>query len=375
MKKNRKPWSIWYKMFYRIPLSVVDIAVHLKPWILDARNKTYYKEGHLKTRLHILFDYLYFAFCHGVSVKDDYYAMGIDQRGKKARDYICELENTMALYAKNTSIGLPAMKWHFDRLAVLQDKWIFSQMCQAYGLKTPHIYGLIMNGSIISEEINDFEDFKLQERDLIIKPLDGYCGYGLFHLCCVNGKLIVKEQEISLAQLKERVKKGLFLIQQFIGNQHKEMSRLYPDAVNTLRITVAREGDDTRVMGRMCMLGAHGTDCSNWHYGGVSVNLKEDGTLDKYGYCKIDKKVTAHPDTGVVFEGYKIPYFDEAIELARFATKCFYGICSIGWDVVITDDGPILLEGNDDWGIVAHQMVENRGWLKNWEQSHGEMNF
>lgn len=123
------------------------------------------------------------------------------------------------------------------------------------------------------------------------------------------------------------------------------------------------------------MLGAHGTDCSNWHFGGVSINIRKDGTLDKCGYCKIDKKITYHPDSGVVFEDYKIPYFEEAVKLAKRATECFYGFCSIGWDVAITTDGPTIIEGNDDWGIVAHQMVENRGWKKNWEQYHGKMNM
>ena len=218
-----------------------------------------------------------------------------------------------------------------------------------------------------------FDSFLERDYDVMFKPVDGACGIGIIHLRSMSGKLVVKGQEISIEYLKDKLGKGRYIIQQFINNQHEGISRLYPDACNTLRITVAREGDGTRVLGRMCMLGAHGTDCSNWHFGGVSVNLKEDGTLDKYGYCKIDKKVTAHPDTGVTFEGYKIPYFEEAIALARKATECFYGFCSIGWDIALTEAGPTIIEGNDDWGIVAHQMVEDRGWRQNWEQSHGKL--
>jgi hypothetical protein len=31
-----------------------------------------------------------------------------------------------------------------------------------------------------------------------------------------------------------------------------------------------------------------------------------------------------------------------------------YGIHSIGWDIAITDNGPIFIEGNDDWdGTIA----------------------
>lgn len=370
---NRRPYSFWYKVLYRVPISVANVFVHIKPWVLDARKNTYYADKPLKSKLRILADHLYYAIAQGNTVKDDYYAMGIDQKGKKAKDYLAETVNTLALYTKNTSRGLPAMKWQYDMCAVLKDKWVFSQLCESYGLPTPHTFGLVNQGGVISNELHGFESFLERDYDVMFKPVDGACGIGIIHLRTKNGKLIVKGLEISIEQLKEKLGKGRFIIQQFINHQHEGFSRLYPDACNTLRITVAREGNETRVLGRMCMLGAHGTDCSNWHFGGVSVNLKEDGTLDKYGYCKIDKKVTAHPDTGVKFEGYKIPYFDDAIALARKATERFYGFCSIGWDIALTETGPTIIEGNDDWGIVAHQMVEDRGWRQNWEQSHGNL--
>ena len=373
--KNRKPYSIWYKYFSRVPFSVANVFLHIKPWVLNARNNTYHSEEHLKSKFHILIDQLYFAVAQGNTIKEDYYAMGIDRKGKHVNDYLADNVNTLINRAKNTTCGLPTLKWHYDLVALLNDKWIFSQMCQAYGLATPKVYGCIRKGGVISKELNGLESLLENDYDLMIKPLDGFCGWGIFHLKSKGGKLFVKGKEITIEALRDMVKKGNYLIQQFVPNQHEDMIRLYPNAINTLRITIAREDNQLRVMGRMCMLGAHGTDCSNWHFGGVSVNLKEDGTLDKYGYCKIDKKVIAHPDTGTVFEGYKIPYFDEAVALAKRATECFYGISSIGWDVVITTDGPILLEGNDDWGVVAHQMVEDRGWRANWEQSFGKINI
>ena len=375
MEKNRKPVSFWFKYAYRVPLSVANVLVHIKPWVFDARKNTYHSDVPLKSKLHILYDHLYYAIAHGYPVKDDYYAMGLDQRGRKVKDYITEYANTFSVLAKNTTYGLSPREWHYDMSAVIIDKWVFSQMCEAYGLATPKTFGLVQNGELLSKELKNYEDLRMGDYDLMFKPIDGGCGIGIFHLRSIGGKLMVKGKEISVDELKKMVTDGRYIIQQFINNQHEGMSRLYPDACNTLRITVAREGKGTRVMGRMCMLGAHGTDCSNWHFGGVSINLKEDGTLDKYGYCKIDKRITAHPDTGVVFEGYKIPYFDEAIDLARRATECFYGYCSIGWDVAITTEGPVLIEGNDTWGIVAHQMVEDRGWRENWEQSHGKLNL
>ena len=375
MKNNRRPYSLIYKLFYRIPISIANIVIHIKPWVIDARKSSYYNgDSKLKSKFRILLDHLYVALIYGQTYKDDYFAMGIDQKSRNVKDYIGEAMNTLALYSKNTSRGLPQNKWKYDMCATIKDKWVFSQMCESYGISTPKIYGLIVNGSLVSKHLSSLSELKSADYDLMFKPIDGACGIGIFHLRSINGKLIVKDKEISVSELQSMVQNGKYLLQEFI-NQHKDMSTLYRGACNTLRITVARKGDKYGVLGAMCMLGAHGTDCSNWHYGGVAVNIQKDGRLDKYGYCKIDKRITAHPDSKIIFDGYKIPFFDEAVKLAINASQHFYGFCSIGWDVAITEDGPTLIEGNDDWGIVAHQMVENRGWKTLWEEYHGVMNI
>lgn len=49
------------------------------------------------------------------------------------------------------------------------------------------------------------------------------------------------------------------------------------------------------------------------------------------------------------------------------AHKSLYGIHSIGWDVAITDQGPVLIEGNDNWEISIIQI--DRGLKKEWENT------
>jgi hypothetical protein len=42
---------------------------------------------------------------------------------------------------------------------------------------------------------------------------------------------------------------------------------------------------------------------------------------------------------------------------------------SIGWDIVVTDNGPGLIEGNHDWCKLVWQLPVNRG-LKNILEKH-----
>ena len=73
-----------------------------------------------------------------------------------------------------------------------------------------------------------------------------------------------------------------------------------------------------------------------------------------------------HPDSGVYFSGFKIPMYKEAVELVVKAHKALYGIHSIGWDVAFTIDGPILIEGNDNWAISLMQACD-RPLKTEWE--------
>ncbi len=60
-------------------------------------------------------------------------------------------------------------------------------------------------------------------------------------------------------------------------------------------------------------------------------------------------RVACHPDSGVVFDGFVVPRFFEAVDLVKACHSLLPGLHSIGWDVAVTPEGPVLLEGNDDW--------------------------
>jgi hypothetical protein len=54
----------------------------------------------------------------------------------------------------------------------------------------------------------------------------------------------------------------------------------------------------------------------------------------------------------VLLRGVEVSYFHSVIEIARNLHSYFYGVQSIGWDITVTSEGPIFIEGNDDWGDV-----------------------
>lgn len=68
--------------------------------------------------------------------------------------------------------------------------------------------------------------------------------------------------------------------------------------------------------------------------------------------------------TGVPCKGYKIPFFEEAIAQCLYIHNKMQGLYSIGWDIAITPNGPMIIELNDNWEIQPLEIVTERGWRK-----------
>ncbi len=364
--KTYHRFSKSYLLFHQVPVSFAKLLIKHKSFF-DRKNLTYYPERSQKSGLRILFDQINHILKYGFT-NDEYYYYGLDVKGSNCNDFIYEvwsLDN-LVYYQNNHPYGIKVTPDHdYSYNGCLRDKWVFALLMNEFGIPTPKTIGLIKNGQFTRPggAAQAIDTIVEQNLDAMVKPIEVNGGEGIFHLIIKDGVLSIAGQNVTINQFKEKVKNGVYIIQSYIDNQHEDMKKLFPGAVNTLRITLVQDGKgDSELLGVMCMMGAHGAECSNWHFGGVCANVKLDGTVDKYGYSMSDKRVERHPDSGLVFEGYKIPFYDEAVALAKRCMKAFYGLKSIGWDVAITTDGPIVIEGNDDWGLAAHQMVENRGW-------------
>ena len=71
--------------------------------------------------------------------------------------------------------------------------------------------------------------------------------------------------------------------------------------------------------------------------------------------------IDAHPVSGKVFAGTQLPDWAEACEMAREAHALFPEFGVIGWDVAFTENGPLLIECNDNPFHSLYQMAYRRG--------------
>ena len=79
--------------------------------------------------------------------------------------------------------------------------------------------------------------------------------------------------------------------------------------------------------------------------------MKKGLTYFQYGA----KTYTNHPNSGIQFENFQIPFFSEVTQMAKDASSLLQERL-VGWDIGISDNGPVLIEGNAYYGMISSQI-------------------
>lgn len=200
------------------------------------------------------------------------------------------------------------------------------------------------------------------ENGVVFKPYRGGGGSQIGKVVYMNEELSFSGHCNSYEQFKERVLKNSkhnFIVTEVI-KQNNVISEIYPDTLNTVRILTMIDYETNKpfiaaAVQRIGMKRSNVVD--NWTAGGISI--KVDVSTGKMGKGalypgKKDKTLiwhTAHPDTGVKFEGTKIPNWENICDFILKLSEEFYYLPYIGWDVVSLKDDFKILEGNTNSDI------------------------
>lgn len=262
----------------------------------------------------------------------------------------------------------------YSRIAILRDKVLFDIVASKFGFNKPDILGIVTDSlNFLNYADNRMLSFSayLKENtlDAYLKVVDGECADGVFHIVTSEGKVKYCGEYYSVDEFINLLpKRTRFILQQKMANQHKAISAIHPKSVNTIRLVTVIDPSTGKptVFSAVLRVGVNDNEVDNWTAGGLSIGINvEKCELRKFGFYKpgFGTKTTMHPDSHVVFEGYKIPYLKEAIDDALHFHSILYGIHSVGWDIAITENGPCFIEGNDNWEISLMQ-ISNYGLQK-----------
>lgn len=293
----------------------------------------------------------YFKFC---------YRKGVD-------NYTDYLSSREAIRIKHsTNFSKPEFR------ALERNKLFFSMFCKNLSLPVPQLGGFNFNCAFYLEGephyitnktqiVSYFEKFFSQTGwdSVFLKPMEGLGGKGCYK---------INREEIET--LDDEIANTLITnsyIHQAVIRQHDKINAIHPGCINTLRLeTFKDKKGENHILGAFLRIGTGKSLVDNISAGGFFVGVNwESGTLKGMGHQFMEyggAEMIAHPETGFVFEGFQIPFFEEISGLIQRAAP-FFPDRYLGWDIALTTTGPIIVEINNNPGLFVTDLAYG-GYLK-----------
>ena len=250
----------------------------------------------------------------------------------------------------------------------LSDKVQMSKFLNAYKIPSANMILYAENGNLFSLNniiINssNFDSIikKVNSKKIFLKPAQGSGGNGIIVFTNVSGIYYNKKERLDFNLLHKKSLEFDFLLESGI-QQYDVLQSYNSSSINTLRIITLLIDGEVRPLKGVLRMGRKDFDVDNSAQGGISCELdiltwklKSLGTSE---HPVAD--YTEHPDSNVPFNK-NLDFKNETIALIQKVGLLFPSCRVIGWDIVLTPDGPHILEINPGFGIDHIQISCKQG--------------
>lgn len=192
--------------------------------------------------------------------------------------------------------------------------------------------------------------------------IDGYDAHRDELLLFPNHRVTV---EAYVASIQRYVDDGYLF--QDVQHPHERVRAVCGDRLATVRLVMV-VGPDGPVPFRAMWKVPTGPNVADnfWRAGNILCGLdpatgRVTRAISGTGTEQVD--VANHPDTGVAIKDFVIPHWDRLLGLCRDASSVLPEITLQGWDICVTNDGPLLVEMNVGGDFTLPQLGHAKGML------------
>lgn len=252
---------------------------------------------------------------------------------------------------------------------VLDDKLIFHEVLRRHAGLLPEAYALLRRDRVLPlspERVSSYDDvLRLLERKgrLVIKPTTG--GGGNLVVVLEQGPegAAWNGQVLPADEIRRRFKSSRDrLVTEFI-EQARYAREIHAGSANTIRVLCLWNDDEKEPFAARAVqrFGSPATGpVDNITQGGLDslVDL-ETGRLGRGARMTPEGRPEwhdHHPDTGARIEGVEVPHWRETLRGLLAVHAKYPELPYVGWDVLVTDDGFKVLEGNNMSGLWMFQV-------------------
>ena len=272
---------------------------------------------------------------------DEYFIYGFERLNTEGRESFVTDKNRWALY---------------DQLNLRENLELFNNKKKAY----EHFKAYYGREMILIEDGKDlplFREFTVWHPRFIAKPFNGSGGVGV----AIHDLTDYADASLLFAELTE---KGPVVCEELIV-QDERMASFHPLSVNSMRVPTIRVGDEVILFYPYLRIGCGDEITDNCAKDRIVAPVDaKTGLMWGTGMDKEHHVRLVHPDTGVVIPGFQIPRWDELVELVTKLAKEVPGNHYVGWDIALSVNGWVMIEGNPRGELAAVQYTTGKGVKK-----------
>jgi len=252
---------------------------------------------------------------------------------------------------------------------MLYDKLYFAKLLAGFSDWVAATYGIVQGGRICylddarCEPVGALVPFCQGRGAVVLKPLTGSQGRGIFVLKAQADTLTRNGKAIRAEQLRSSFEDlDNYLVSEYV-RQHDYASAIFPRTPNSIRIVTMWDDEEGKpfVAGAVHRFGTSASDpVDNWTRGGLSASIDlGTGRMGTAGAKPVGGRLmldARHPETQMPIEGVVIPYWETIkTQILHMAASVPF-LPYIGWDLIVTESGFKVIEGNNCPDILLFQI-------------------
>ncbi|MGN6440266.1 MAG: sugar-transfer associated ATP-grasp domain-containing protein [Agriterribacter sp.] len=286
-------------------------------------------------------DILYSFIKHNTTPMEFFTLRFYDKPEKERREFISA--RTLAKFQASMN--------HPQHVAVINDKIKFLAHFKDFTHRKWATLEMLQHNQELAENfLND------EKGKMVVKNSRGQSGK---QVKIIDTKGLKADDLLTLMQ-----NNNFNLVEEYVV-QHDDLMKIAPCGLNTVRMVSQLHNGNAIIISASLRMSIY-NNVDNLSMGNIVMPLDlQTGTVTDEGtYLDITKEsLSVHPLTKVKIKGFKIPHWEKCMATVKKAALLTPENKSIGWDIAVTNNGPLLIEANENWGYIC-QITHKRG-LKN----------
>lgn len=283
--------------------------------------------------------------------------------------------------AKRTFVGINGPTVPSPWAKVVNDKPTLTAMLRGLDFPIPETQAIVhpdrsFGGAFTLRTPDEIRKFLREDAEYPIfgKPFDSACSLGTANIkefdYAADALILSDGRSVSLDDFIDQIKRfdSKYLFQSLMRT-HESLIPIVGERVCTVRMYVISDDQGCELLRASWKIPGFANGADNfWRTGNILAGIEvETGKIGRTLRRTKDgtEPITEHPLTGHSFEDLVFPHWDEMREIVLKAAPNLPGCHFQGWDVALTDRGPILVELEGDGGDpIMEQLCFDTGLLQ-----------